>query len=592
MTDRLNSLPSLICLRLFALSALVCLGLVSGCNGTGEVVVKEVEEETPLYQQVVQRLQHSDAVVVAQPNVYPVQTVYNREGVIPPMCYTRTEGKNNPCYVCHQDALPGRENVMNDADLQEAYSFSDLGMTNHWHNLFEDRSEKVAAISDQDIVEWVNTDNYSELAPRLKAADFQGWIPDLANLQQASGAFDQEGFAKDGSHWVAYNYKPFPSTFWPTNGSTDDVMIKLPEAYRSHKSGHYSREIYKANLAILEALIKGVDSISSLPIDEREVGVDLDQNGELAIATRVSKLDSYVGAAAGFFIDTHIFPSGTEFLHTVRYLGIDEKGGIEVSTRMKEVRYMKKWKTYPKGVLARVYEEEAFDKEAGNLPGYTWLGDYGLDNDSGWSIQSFMENKNGRLRAASFEENLFCMGCHSSIGSTIDKTFSFARKIDGAGGWGYINLKGMPDAPNAGEQRGEILTYFERAGGGDEFRSNKEMLDRWFTEEGKVDYAAVAGKDVYELVTPSLERALQLNKAYRVIVEEQRFLFGRDATIKPPHNVYNDIDNETSPTLEKEHIYSWDIRLDWNRGFKQAGIAEPNTETLSATLLEPDRGPN
>ena len=230
---------------------------------------------------------------------------------------------------------------------------------------------------------------------------------------------------------------------------------------------------------------------------------------------------------------------------------------------------MKKWRTYRKGVLARAYEEETFEKHAGNLPGYTWLGDYGLDNDAGWSIHGFIENKNGRLRAASYEENLFCMGCHSSIGSTIDKTFSFARKMDGPKGWGYINLKGMPDVPSAGETKGEILTYFERAGGGDEFRSNPEMLQRWFHNSGDVNYAAIANKDVYELVTPSRQRALQLNKAYKVIVEDQRFLFGRDATVTPPQKVYEKIDNETSPTLQKEHVFPWDIRLDWNSGRKQ-----------------------
>lgn len=516
-----------------------------------------------LYQTVVEMLLASDAVVPPRPDVYPVRTVFNREAIIPPMCYTRTEGKHNPCYVCHQDALPGRENVMNDADLQVAYSFSELGLTNHWENLFIDRSERVAAISDQSILDWINTDNYSELAPRLQATDFKGWIPDLQNLQLGRAAFDDEGFAKDGSHWVAFNYKPFPSTFWPTNGSTDDVMIKLPEQYRTDKQGRYSREIYKANLAILEANIKGVEGIGSLPIDERVVGVDLDDNGKLDTAHHITRLDSWVGAAEGYFLDSSLYPAGTEFLHTVRYIGFDNNGDVAVSTRMKEVRYMKKWKSFPKGTLARYYEEEGYEKEAGQLPGYTWLGDYGLDNGAGWSVQGFMENKNGRLRAASFEENLFCMGCHGSIGSTIDKTFSFARKIDGAGGWGYINLKGMPDAPSAGESKGEILTYFERVGGGDEFRSNREMRDRWFTDEGTVNYAAIAGKDVYSLITPSRQRALQLNKAYKVIVEDQRFLFGRDATVTPPHKVYDKVDNETSPTLAPEFIYGWDIRLDW-----------------------------
>lgn len=545
--------------------------VLSGCNNAERPNTQAaIEDNTPLHEQVVNYLRSSDSAVPPTPDVYPVRTVYNREAIIPPMCYTKTEGVNNPCYTCHQDAIEGRENVMNDADLQEAYSFSDLGMTNRWHNLFEDRSARVAAISDNEITEWVNTDNYSELSPRLQEAGFKGWIPDLANLHLGAKAFDAQGFAKDNSHWVAFNYKPFPSTFWPTNGSTDDVMIKLPEEYRTDKNGNYSRDIYKANLAILEAKIKGVDHIGSLPIDERAVGVDLDQDGRLTTATEITDVSAYVGAASDYFIDTHLYPAGTEFLHTVRYLGIDEQGDITVSTRMKEVRYMKKWKTYGKGVLARSYEEEAFEKHAGNLPGYTWLKDYGLDNDAGWSIHGFIENKNGRLRSASYEENLFCMGCHSSIGSTIDKTFSFARKIDGAQGWGYINLKGMPDAPNKGENQGEIATYFERAGGGDEFRSNQEMFARWFKQDGQVDYAALKGKDVYQLITPSEQRALQLNKAYKVIVEEQQFLYGRDATVKPPVKVYDKVDNETSPTLDAQHIYHWDIRLDWDNR-KQIG---------------------
>jgi len=58
---------------------------------------------------------------------------------------------------------------------------------------------------------------------------------------------------------------------------------------------------------------------------------------------------------------------------------------------------------------------------------------------------------------------------------TIDKTFSFARKRDGVPGWGYLALRGMPDAPNRGERRGEIATYLERVVGGSEFRSNPEM---------------------------------------------------------------------------------------------------------------------
>lgn len=520
--------------------------------------------EAPLYQQILDSLKSSDSVLPKVPKEAYVHTLYNAEGVVPPMCYTRTEIRNNPCYVCHQDAIDGRENVMNDADLQEAYSFSDVGMTNQWKNLFEDRGDRVKAISDEEILEYIAADNYSGLPSRLREAGFKGWIPDLKNLHLGKDAFDGQGFAKDGSQWVAFNYKPFPSTFWPTNGSTDDVMIRLPDAFRSDNQGNPSPDVYKANLAILEANIKGVETIGSLPIDEGAAGIDLDGDGSLASATRITKTVAWVGAAADLPIERFLYPQGTEFLHTVRYVGIDKDGGIGPSTRMKEVRYSRKAKAYSKPMYARKYELEAMEKERGNLPAYYDLGHHGLDNGNGWALHGFIEDRQGKLRAMTYEENFSCMGCHNSVGSTIDKTFSFPRKMDGGKGWGYINLKGMPDAPNKGETLGEIATYLARAGGGSEFRNNDEMTAKWFRPDGLVDHVKLkSAKDVHDLITPSKERALALNKAYRTIVEDQDFIFGKDPVLSPPVNVYDKIDNENTPTLPPDRIFKWNIILDW-----------------------------
>jgi hypothetical protein len=521
-------------------------------------------EEAPLYRQILDSLKTADSVLPQVPGAAPVHTLYNAEGVVPPMCYTRTEIRNNPCYVCHQDSIDGRENMMNDADLQEAYSFSDVGMTNQWKNLFEDRRERVEAISDRAILDYIAGDNYSELPSRLREAGFKGWIPDLKNLHLGKDAFDGQGFAKDGSQWVAFNYKPFPSTFWPTNGSTDDVMIRLPEIYRSDKDGKPSLEIYKANLAILEANIKGVDRTGSLPVDETAVGKDLDGDGALGRTVEIRKVDAWVGAAEGVHLEAHLYPEGTEFLHTVRYVGIAEDGHIGPSTRMKEVRYSKKAKAYSKPMYARKYELEAMEKERGNLPAYYDLGHNGLDNGNGWALHGFIEDRKGRLRAMTYEENFSCMGCHNSVGSTIDKTFSFPRKMDDGKGWGYIDLKGMPDAPNKGESVGEIATYLSRAGGGSEFRNNDEMSQKWFRPDGALDHVKLkSAKDVYDLITPSKERALALNKAYRTIVEDQDFIFGKDPVLSPPVNVYDKIDNGNTPTLPPERIFKWNIILDW-----------------------------
>ncbi len=515
--------------------------------------------------QILEWLRSTDAVIPPAPRVHPLTAVYNREAIVPAMCYTRTESRYNPCYVCHQNSLPGRENTMNDGDLQEAYSFSDVGMTNHWQNLFEDRSERVKRISDAEIIAWVNQDNYSALTGRLSAVGFTGWIPDLRGLADGADAFDGEGIARDDSHWVAFNYKPFPSTFWPTNGSTDDIMIRLPEPYRTDRAGRYSRDAYLANLSIVELNIKDLSSVSLPDIDEARVGDDLDGDRRFGIATRLAKRSSYVGAARQHVFFPGQYPMGTEFMHTVRYLGLDTQGNIVNSRRMKEVRYLKKWQTVNKQTLEEYYREEGYAKDSGRLPAYTNLRDYGLDNGMGWSVQGFIEDRQGRLRANTYEENLFCMGCHTSIGSTIDKTFGFPRKVEGAGGWGYIDLKGMPDAPNVGESRGEIVTYFERVGSGDEFRSNPEMQARWFDATGAVDRRKVAAaRDVHDLITPSRGRALLLNKAYRVLVEDQDFIFGRDATVRPPINVYDNVDNESALTLPPHAIHRWDIRLDWS----------------------------
>jgi hypothetical protein len=47
-------------------------------------------------------------------------------------------------------------------DLQESYAFPDYALTNHWTNLFKDRSQQVAAISDEEILAYIRKDNYKD----------------------------------------------------------------------------------------------------------------------------------------------------------------------------------------------------------------------------------------------------------------------------------------------------------------------------------------------------------------------------------------------------------------------------------------------
>ena len=108
------------------------------------------------------------------------------------------------------------------------------------------------------------------------------------------------------------------------------------------------------------------------------------------------------------------------------------------------------------------------------------------------------------------------------------------------------------------------------------------MRERWFRTDGTVDRAAVlAAPDVYALITPSRARALELNKAYRVIVAAQDYIYGRDATTRPPAEVYAHIDNATAPTLPGRLYVNWDIRLHWPAGTIEAA------EAVQAAALPP-----
>ncbi|WP_339898910.1 hypothetical protein [uncultured Gilvimarinus sp.] len=511
--------------------------------------------------------QTADAEPVHAPEEYITHNItYNPEAVIPPQCYTKTEGKNNPCYICHQSYSDDRSrpNIMNDGFLQGAYDFSDIGNTNRWSNLFKNRSAEINAISDEFMRDYINQDNYSALAAWFQTDAWSGRAPVIKNLADGAAAFDENGLARDDSRWVAFNYKPVPSTFWPTNGSTDDVMIRLPDAF-SEIDGQYSRDVYFANLTLVEMAIVDKDHLPSIALDEAASGIDFNADGQLDSAVQsVARATHYFGDAKDISVAHMLYPEGTEFLHTVRYVGIDANGGITNAKRMKEVRYMRKDTFMPKERLVNSYYREAKEKHFGNLPAVVNHNDRGMSNGMGWLLWGFIEDAGGAMRRQNDQEQFFCMGCHKTIGTTIDQTFAFARKKPGASGWGYIDLKSLTDAPNIGETQGEYLTYLERVGGGDEFRQNAEMLERWFDKQGTVKHEKVAAQDtLYDLITPSPERALDLNKAYYRIVQEQSFLFGRDAVLTPADNVYQTIDTAIAP-LASEHRYGWDIRLDWD----------------------------
>ena len=476
----------------------------------------------------------------------------NEEPSTPPQCYTRAEGTSNACASCHtKSAAP---NFANDWELQQNYSFSEYARTNRWQNQFRERSEKVAAFSDADILGYVRRDNYAPLLAWMKAnPGAPGYKPDL----DFAKGFDAEGFASDGSGWRSLRYKPFVGSFWATNGSTDDVFVRLPEKFRTSKA------LYRTNLAILEAAITAAPGDANPvrqieAIDERIGGLDLDGDGALGTATTIVGIPAhYVGDAASIAVTRSLYPAGTEFLHTVRYLDPERPG--YTATRMKEVRYAVKTQQLVERQIGHAY----MSLEDPDVAPFTGDALVGLTNNFGWQLHGYIEDANGWLRKQTNEEHGYCMGCHTGLGITVDQTFAFARKVPGAAGWRPQDPTGIPDVPQAGQTAGEYAQYLSRVQGGDDLRANDEVAAK-FLRAGSVDAEAAKAleADIGALVTPSAQRAIALDRAYLANVIEQSYVWGREASTSPAKKVVSSVTEDTRSTGlgEADRVYR-DARL-------------------------------
>ncbi len=458
------------------------------------------------------------------------ETIHNNQAAyITSECYTKTVDsrgrKHNPCYACHINSK--EPNYTNDEDLQASYDFPEYATKNHFTNLFKDRTKEVKKISDSDILKYVKQNNYKNLAYKLKKHLPKNW--DVNGNGKWDGYildcnyhFDPNGFDRDMygnlTGWVAFSYRPFLGTFWPTNGSTDDVLIRLPKKFWKDKNGKIDTKIYKANLNILKEQMR--DSADNYH-------------------------RYFVGLAKDIRAVPRLYPVGTEFLHSVRYIDI-KNGKATMAKRMKELRYAKKvsYLTYSdlkfqagkdaQEVLDNPDELEVF--RVGNA-------EKGLYT-KGWFYQGFIEDKKGELRPQNYEETLYCIGCHSGIGATTDTTFAFPRAF----GWkwmGNANLK-IADKDN------EYKNYLLHNASGDEFRDNYEVLHKFFTKDFKPKKKAFERlkNDISYLLMPSAKRALKLDKAYKVIVDEQSYIYGREGHIKPFKNVYKKVKQAQSTKLD------------------------------------------
>ncbi|TGD71004.1 hypothetical protein E4634_20245 [Mangrovimicrobium sediminis] len=512
------------------------------------------------------------------------RTLRNPAAYIPPQCYTKTQDEagraHNPCYTCH--TVPRRPNYTYDADLQLAYDFPEDLAVNHWTNLFADRSAAIRDTSDAEILEYVRTSNYFNASGGISLYDvladppqewdydgngrWDGFRPDVYFN------FDAQGFDHDpqgnATGWRAFAYHPVPGAFWPANGSTDDVLIRLPQAFRTGLDGKPDLAVYRTNLAIVEALVTERD-IPIEPVDEAALGgIDLDRDGRIGSASKVvydwapleQRLMSYVGQArdaqrAGeVHLAAGLYPEGTEFLHTVRYVDVDENGDNRLAPRMKEVRYALKrlWVDYSKleaKAAAEFKEKRDFPNRLKTVRGNL---ESGVSNGQGWAYTAFIEDASGELRPQTYEELVFCVGCHGGIGGNRDGVFSFERKLGSdafQAGWYHWSQKGLRGTPERRLADGsfEYAHYLASNGAGDEFRANRELRDRFFDAQGKLKEAELAKvrDDIAELLFTSPARAMALNKAYREVVREQSYYLGREAMLAPLINVHEEIEPGT-----------------------------------------------
>src|SRR5262249_14987992 len=145
----------------------------------------------------------------------------------------------------------------------------------------------------------------------------------------------------------------------------------------------------------------------------------------------------YVGQAraledSGLFpVAPGLFPTGTEFFHSVRYLDTTDAREVVPAAHLKELRYAKKVRWYNPADLKVIVEGEAREqaKTADGSHPVLWAFDHGIDNGQGWYFQGFIEAADGSLRPQTFEETAYCAGCHGGVGRTTDSIFSFSRKL-------------------------------------------------------------------------------------------------------------------------------------------------------------------
>ncbi|MEA2048714.1 MAG: hypothetical protein U9O64_09745 [Campylobacterota bacterium] len=524
---------------------------------------------------------------------------------IPAQCYIETSfGTQNACLFCHSNAAArqklgsslaqaGLDPYIGNLQLEYAFGPADRFSTspniNPWENTITphklDEAFDALGMDENswDMQKYIQTDNWQE-AYNKKRGDAKvsnsGILNDAFRLFPALNPTalpaDNDGFVrtqnstetlfKDGkgfnTGWRAVNFMPY-GIFTPHSGSVSGIYIRLDTKFMQDENGSFNLEIYKQNLELLEQAIQ--DRIEN-------------------------NATHYLGKASDEALLKGLFPLKTEFAHPLHYVDIEADGRSSKfpgtrSKRVKEIRYMYKWKMH--------YPTEAVTKEE-NAPLYYNEKEAWIDNGAGWWMSAFIEDTKGTLRSQTPEELMQCIGCHSSkysfepaqftsgTGNTIDTVWSFSRKFTGDLGWkemDYLGYKrnqyatpqetageayrGDPinrdanigeyrkflnhvvgaslygDMPNSMEEY--LKSVITRANGySDDFpalsfesieqlksiQKRRLKLIREFT--AKKDYLSNVGFLQAALLYPTLEESLKGAKGYRKVVTTQRYTKGKD----------------------------------------------------------------
>lgn len=422
--------------------------------------------------------------------------------------YAQRPGAPALCYATWPSIEPGQNPTC--ATCHDGDALAPLTGAPPQRNLFLDWSDAPR----DGLATYTQADNAAPLQDWLDRRGWTGYAPDFDGLDLHRAAFDSRGHARDGSGWVAFRFQPHPSSWPSATGAWTDVAIRLPAPFRSRSDGVPSDDVYAANLAILEAAIRNVDRVETHPIDERPLGVDLDGDGALLVALSVVARGTFVGGAEDQNTRPDAFPVGVEFLQMLRYFDVTD-GAVGPARRLKEVRHLQKTSPLNPAHWADARAARRAPSAVGAAQIALVAVESGVETGSGWTVQGFIEDAAGALRPQTAEELASCVGCHGGLPASVDSVFSFPRKHPGADGWSLQNAAAFaPDGFTDILQR-EMVDWLD-ATGGDPLGNDQ----------------TAAFPDATLLPDPA--RAEALNAAYRAMVGEQSFLFGRTPRLAPP----------------------------------------------------------